>query len=176
MRQQQRSLHDRAVRADGRARRVAGSEGSTRLICIRLATGSNCALMSISLRRFFSASCTAALLGPDTRRRSRRPSGLRPMVISPRHLPRAPAVPRTVLAWAVMLKVNGVVAFAAPFLHASGIVPLGGYPGDNCQRLRATRGDQQLVYPQLEPPIEWLGSWSAGSMTSLTRKRPLVQS
>ena len=53
-----------------------------------------------------------------------------------------------------MLEVNGVVAFAAPFLHASRIVPLGGYPGDNYQRLRATRGDWQLAYPQLEPPIE----------------------
>lgn len=49
-----------------------------------------------------------------TRRRRRLPSGLRPVVISPRPS-LAPAVPRTVLAWAVMLKVNGVVALAAPF-------------------------------------------------------------
>ena len=54
---------------------------------------------------------------------------------------RAPAVPRTVLAWAVMLEVNGVIALAAPFRHASRIAPLGDYPGDNCQRLRPTRGD-----------------------------------
>ena len=76
-----------------------------------------------------------------------------------------------------MLEVNGVVAFAAPFRHAIRIPPLGDYPGDNCQRLRATRGDGQLAYPQLELLIG--GACVAGPatpLTSLTRKRSLVQS
>jgi len=53
---------------------------------------------------------------------------------------------------------------------------VGDHPGDNCQRLQATSGDQQLALPQLEAPIERLHGWYSGSMTSLTRKRSLVQS
>jgi hypothetical protein len=61
-------------------------------------------------------------------------------------------------------------------LHAPRITPLGDYPGDNCQRLRATRGDWQPAYLQLERPIELHRGWSGGPLTSLTRKRSLVQS
>jgi hypothetical protein len=75
-----------------------------------------------------------------------------------------------------MLKVNGEIAFAAPFRHAIMITPVGDYPGDKCQRLLTTRGDMQPAYPQLEPPIELPHCWSDDSMTSLTRKRSLVQS
>jgi hypothetical protein len=39
---------------------------------------------------------------------------------------RAPAVPVIVFAWAVMLEVNCVVAFAAPFRHAPTIAAAGG--------------------------------------------------
>jgi hypothetical protein len=53
-----------------------------------------------------------------------------------------------------MLKVNGVVALTAPFRHAIRLAPLGDYPGDNCQRLRATRPDEERAYPQLEIPLE----------------------
>ncbi len=54
--------------------------------------------------------------------------------------------------------------------------PVGDNPGDNCQRLRATRSDWQLAYPQLERLMEVLSSWSDMPTTSLTRKRSLVQS
>jgi hypothetical protein len=50
-------------------------------------------------------------------------------------------VPRTVLAWAVVLEVNGVIALAAPFRQAIVLAPVGDYPGDNCQRPRPTRSD-----------------------------------
>ena len=88
----------------------------------------------------------------------------------------AAAVPRTVLTWAVMPEVNGVIALAVPFLHALKITRLGDYRGDNCQRLRPTRGDTQRAYPQLEPVLEVHASWSSDPMTSLRRKRSLVQS
>ena len=94
-----------------------------------------------------------------------------------------PRVPTGAISLAVstelhgVLQANGVVAaLAAPFRHAIVVTPLGDYPGDSCQRPRPTRDDEQRAYPQLEPPIEMLRCWSAGSMTSLTRKRPLVQS
>ena len=51
-----------------------------------------------------------------------------------------------------------------------------GHPGDNCQRLRPTRGDTQRAFPQLEPPMWVFRRWSDGPLTSLTRKRSLVQS
>jgi predicted dehydrogenase len=40
------------------------------------------------------------------------------------------------------------------FRHAIMRTPVGDYPGDNCQRPRATRRDSWRAYPQLEPPIE----------------------
>jgi hypothetical protein len=56
------------------------------------------------------------------------------------------------------------------------MTPVGDYRGDNCQRLRATRADRQLTYPQLELTIELPRCWTDNRLTSLTRKRSLVQS
>ena len=61
-----------------------------------------------------------------------------------------------------------------PLLRRSGkplcYPPVADYPGDNCERLRATRSDRHRKYPQLERLMEVFGSWSADSLASLTRK------